>query len=44
MLAETSADEIVRVDYPSLSRSAIETALQQACRLLEREAPWVERW
>jgi uncharacterized protein (DUF433 family) len=44
MLAEKSAGEIVRVDYPSLSRSAIETALQRACRLLEREAPWVERW
>jgi uncharacterized protein (DUF433 family) len=43
MLADTSADEIVRVDYPSLSRDEIKTALQQACRLLERDAPWVER-
>ena len=44
MLADKSADEIVRIDYPSLSREAIKTALQQACRLLEREAPWVDRW
>ncbi|WP_334367153.1 DUF433 domain-containing protein [Bradyrhizobium sp. AZCC 1578] len=42
MLANKSADEIVRIDYPSLSREAIKTALQQACRLLEREAPWVD--
>jgi uncharacterized protein (DUF433 family) len=42
MLADRSADEIVRIDYPSLSREAIRTALQQACRLLEREAPWAE--
>jgi uncharacterized protein (DUF433 family) len=42
MLAEKSADEILRVDYPTLSRTDIEAALQQACRLLEREAPWVE--
>jgi uncharacterized protein (DUF433 family) len=42
MLAEKSADEIVHVDYPTLSRTDIEAALQQACRLLEREAPWVE--
>lgn len=43
MLVDQSADEIVRIDYPSLSREAIETALQQACRLLEREAPWVDQ-
>jgi uncharacterized protein (DUF433 family) len=42
MLADQSADEIVRINYPSLSREAIKTALQQACRLLEREAPWVD--
>jgi uncharacterized protein (DUF433 family) len=42
MLAEKSADEIVHVDYPTLSKTDIEAALQQACRLLEREAPWVE--
>lgn len=43
MLADISADEIVRLDYPSLSRDEIKTALQQACRLLERKAPWAER-
>lgn len=43
MLAEKSAGEIVRVDYPTLSRTDIEAALQQACRLLERQAPWVEQ-
>ena len=42
MLADQSADEIARIDYPSLSREAIKTALQQACRLLEREAPWID--
>jgi uncharacterized protein (DUF433 family) len=42
MLLDQSADEIVRIDYPSLSPEAIKTALQQACRLLEREAPWVD--
>ena len=41
MLAETSAEEIVRHDYPSVSKADIELALQQACRLLKREAPWV---
>jgi hypothetical protein len=35
-----SADEIVRNDYPSVSKGDLELALQQACRLLEREAPW----
>jgi uncharacterized protein (DUF433 family) len=43
MLADKSADEIVGNDYPSLSLETIKTALQQACRLLEREAPWVDR-
>jgi uncharacterized protein (DUF433 family) len=43
MLTDKSADEIVRVDYSSLSVDVIETALQQACHLLERDAPWVER-
>lgn len=43
MLAEKSPDEIVRINYPSLSPKLIKTALQQACRLLEREAPWVDR-
>lgn len=42
-LANRSADEIVRVDYPSLSPDEIKTALQQACRLLERDAPVVKR-
>jgi uncharacterized protein (DUF433 family) len=42
MLAEMSAQEIVRHDYPSVSKADIELALQQACRLLEREAPWVD--
>jgi uncharacterized protein (DUF433 family) len=42
MLAEMSAQEIVRHDYPSVSKSDIKLALQQACRLLEREAPWVD--
>jgi uncharacterized protein (DUF433 family) len=42
VLADQSADEIVRIDYPSLSREAIKAALQQACRFLEREAPWVD--
>ncbi len=43
MLADTSVDEIVRAKYPSLERDEIKTALQQACRLLERDAPWVEQ-
>jgi uncharacterized protein (DUF433 family) len=43
MLTDKSADEIVHTDYPSLSRDVIKIALQQASRLLEREAPWVER-
>ena len=42
MLADMSADEIVRNDYPSVSKGDLELALQQACRLLEREAPWVD--
>lgn len=42
-LASTSADDIVRLEHPSLSPDEIEAALQQACRLLERDAPWVER-
>lgn len=42
MLAEMSAEEIVCHDYPSVSKADIEQALQQACRLLEREAPWVD--
>lgn len=42
-LGSTSADDIARLEHPSLSRYEIETALQQACRLLERDAPWVER-
>ncbi|WP_158670668.1 DUF433 domain-containing protein [Bradyrhizobium guangdongense] len=42
-LAEKSATEIVRIDYPSLSRDLVSSALRQACRLLEREAPWVDR-
>lgn len=43
MLAGMSACEIVRDHYPSVSNTDIELALQQACRLLEREAPWVDR-
>jgi len=42
-LADTSATEIVRIDYPSLSRDLVSSALRQACRVLEREAPWVDR-
>src|SRR5260370_38992009 len=42
MLAGMSADEIVRNDYPSVSKADLELALQQACRLLAREAPWVD--
>lgn len=42
-LACTSADDIVRLEHPSLSPAEIEAALQQACRLLERDAPWVQR-
>lgn len=42
MLAEKSASEIVRIDHPSLSRDIVKTALRQACRLLEREAPWID--
>jgi uncharacterized protein (DUF433 family) len=42
MLAAMSAEEIVRDDYPSVSKADIELALQQACRLLDREAPWVD--
>ena len=42
-LANRSADEIVRLDYPQLSPDEIKTALGQACRLLERDAPLVER-
>jgi hypothetical protein len=37
-----SAEQIVRRDYRSVSKSDIELALQQACRLLEREARWVD--
>ena len=40
MLADLGAKENVRRRYPSLSTAEIERALQQACRLLEREAPW----
>jgi len=43
LLADTSIDEFVRAKYPSLERDEITTALQQACRLLERNAPWVEQ-
>lgn len=43
MLAEMSASEIIRNDYPSVSKADIELALQQACRLLECEAPWVDQ-
>lgn len=43
MLADTSVDEIMRAKYPSLERDEIKTALQQGCRLLERNAPWVEQ-
>lgn len=42
MLADISASEIVRNHYPSVSKADIERALQQACRLLEREAPRVD--
>jgi uncharacterized protein (DUF433 family) len=42
MLADMSAEEIVRVDYPSVPKADIELALQQACRLLERDAPRVD--
>jgi uncharacterized protein (DUF433 family) len=42
MLADMSADEIVRNDDPSVSKGDLELALQQACRLLEREAPWMD--
>lgn len=42
MLAEMSAEQIVRRDYRSVSKSDIELALRQACRLLEREARWVD--
>lgn len=42
MLADMSASEIIRNDCPSVSKADIELALQQACRLLEREAPWVD--
>ncbi len=41
--ADRSADEIARVDYPQLLPDEIKTALQQACRLLERNAPLVQR-
>jgi uncharacterized protein (DUF433 family) len=41
MLVDMSAEEIVRVDYPSVPKADIELASQQACRLLERDAPWV---
>jgi uncharacterized protein (DUF433 family) len=43
MLADIAADEIVRNHYPSVPKADIELALQQACRLREREAPWEER-
>lgn len=43
LLADKSATEIVRIDYPSLSRDVISSALRQACHLLEREAPWTDR-
>lgn len=42
-MANRSADEIVRLDYPQLSPNEIKTALRQACRLLERNAPLVKR-
>ncbi|TQF32975.1 hypothetical protein UNPA324_28000 [Bradyrhizobium sp. UNPA324] len=42
MLADLWASEIIRNDCPSVSKADIELALQQACRLLEREAPWVD--
>ncbi len=41
-LADRSGEEIARLDYPQLSPDEIKTALQQACRLLERNAPLVE--
>ncbi|MDE5444401.1 DUF433 domain-containing protein [Bradyrhizobium sp. CSA207] len=43
MLADKSATELVRIDYPSLSQDLVRSALLQACRLLEREAPWADR-
>jgi uncharacterized protein (DUF433 family) len=43
MLVDMSASEIARDHYPSVSQTDIELALQQACRLLEREAPWVDQ-
>ena len=42
MLAEMNTEEITCRDYPSVSKADIEMALQQACHLLEREAPWVD--
>lgn len=42
MLAGMSASEIVRNHYPFVSKADIEMALQQACHLLEREAPWID--
>lgn len=42
MLAELTADEIVRQHYSSLSQDEIELALRQACQLLELTAPWEE--
>lgn len=43
ILADKSATEIVPIDYLSLSTDLLRSALWQACRLLEREAPWVDR-
>jgi uncharacterized protein (DUF433 family) len=42
MLAELTADEIVRRHYPSVSQDEIELALRQACQLLELTAPLEE--
>lgn len=41
-LADMSASEIIRNHCPSVPKADIELALQQACRLLEREAPWAD--
>ncbi len=42
-LANRSADATVRLDYNQLSPEEIKTALGQACRLIERNAPLVKR-
>ncbi|SFN44181.1 Uncharacterized conserved protein, DUF433 family [Bradyrhizobium sp. Rc3b] len=42
-LADRLAGEIVCLGYPQLSPDEIKMALQQACRLLERDAPLMSR-